>query len=98
VLPWLLIHTVGRLGIFALLTVVLWMAGLDFWSGMLFALLLSMPVAYLLLRPSRERLVEALVARRAAREAAKKDLRDRLSGAPADERATPPAGAGPDAP
>jgi hypothetical protein len=58
VLPWLVLHTVGRLGIFALLTLVLWMVGLDFFSGMLFGLLLSMPVAYLALRPSRERLSE----------------------------------------
>ena len=43
ILPWLVIHTVGRLSIFALATLVLWMVGLDFWSGALFGLLLSMP-------------------------------------------------------
>ncbi|RBY93064.1 DUF4229 domain-containing protein [Blastococcus sp. TF02A-30] len=80
VLPWLVIHTVGRLGIWALLTLILWQLGLDFFSGMLFGLLLSMPVAYLLLKTSRERLTEALVARSAARRAAKEDLRTRLSG------------------
>jgi hypothetical protein len=80
VLPWLVIHTVGRLGIFALLTLVLWMVGLDFFSGMLFGLLLSMPIAYLLLRPSRERLSEALVARSLARRAEKEQFRARLSG------------------
>lgn len=80
VLPWLVMHTVGRLGIFALLTVVLWMAGLDFFSGMLFGLLLSMPVAYLALRSSRERLSEALVARSMARRAEKEQHRARLSG------------------
>ncbi len=80
VLPWLVLHTVGRLAIFALLTVVLWMLGLDLWSGLLFGLLLSMPVSYLLLRPSRERLTEALAARSVARKAAKEDLRTRLSG------------------
>ena len=84
VLPWLVIHTVGRLSILALLTVVLWWAGLDVFSGLLFGLLLSMPVAYLLLRPSRERLSEALVARSVARRAAKDEFRSRLSG---DERA-----------
>ena len=47
-LPWLVLHTVGRLGIFALLTLLLWwVGGLDFWSGLLFGLLLSMPVSYL---------------------------------------------------
>jgi hypothetical protein len=80
VLPWLLLHTTGRLGIFALLTLVLWWAGLDFFSGMLFGLLLSMPVAYLALRPSRERLSEALVARSMARRAEKEQFRGRLSG------------------
>ena len=43
------------------------MAGLDFFSGLLFGLLLSLPVAYLVLRPSRDRLTEALAARSIAR-------------------------------
>lgn len=80
VLPWLLLHTVGRLGIFALLTLILWMVGLDFFSGMLFGLLLSMPIAYLALRPSRERLSEALMARSVAKRAEKEQFRARLSG------------------
>jgi MFS superfamily sulfate permease-like transporter len=80
VLPWLVIYTVGRIGILALLVLVLWMVGLDFFSGLLFGLLLSMPLAYLLLRPSRERLTEALAARQVARRQAKEDLRSRLSG------------------
>ena len=79
VLPWLLMYTVGRLGILALLTLVLWMAGLDFYSGLLFGLLLSLPLSYLVLRPSRERLTEAMAARSVARRAAKEDLRTRLS-------------------
>jgi hypothetical protein len=56
------------------------MVGLDFWSGLLFGLLLSMPASYFLLRPSRERLTEALAARSVARRTAKQDLRARLSG------------------
>jgi hypothetical protein len=80
ILPWLLMYTVGRLGIFALLTLLLWWAGLDLWSGLLFGLLLSMPASYLLLRPSRERLNEGLAARRLSRQAAKAELRGRLSG------------------
>jgi hypothetical protein len=80
VLPWLLLHTIGRMGIFAVLTLILWMAGLDFFSGLLFGLLLSMPVAYLALRASRERLSEALVARSIARRAEKEQFRARLSG------------------
>ena len=80
VFPWLVVYTVGRLGVFALLTLLLWMVGLDFFSGLLFGLLLSLPVAYVVLRPSRDRLTEALVARSATRRAAKEDLRNRLSG------------------
>jgi hypothetical protein len=80
VLPWLLIYTVGRLAILAALVLLLWTAGLGREPGLLFGLLLSMPVSYLLLRPSRERLTEALAARSVARRAAKEDLRARLSG------------------
>src|SRR3712207_8642969 len=44
VLPWLLIYTVGRLAIAAALVLVLWLAGLGSFPGLLFGLLLSMPV------------------------------------------------------
>ena len=80
VLPWLLIYVVGRFAIAAALVLVLWWAGLGSFPGLLFGLLLSMPVSYLLLRPSRERVNEALTARAEARRAAKEDLRNRLSG------------------
>jgi hypothetical protein len=80
VLPWLVVYTIGRLGIWALLTLVLWMLGLDFFSGLLFGLLLSLPVSYFALRASRDRLTEALAARSVMRRQAKEDLRSRLSG------------------
>jgi hypothetical protein len=80
VLPWLLMHTVGRLGIFAVASLFLLWVGLDPFSSMLFGLLLSMPIAYFLLKPSRERLSEALVARSMARRTEKEQLRTRLSG------------------
>ena len=80
VLPWLVMYTVGRLGIWALLTLVLWMLGLDLFSGLLFGLLLSMVVSYFALRFARERLNEALAARSLQRRQAKEDLRSRLSG------------------
>jgi hypothetical protein len=76
VLPWLVLYTVGRFAIAAALVLILWLAGLGSFPGLLFGVLLSMPVSYLLLRPSRDRLTEALV----ARSAAKQDLRNRLSG------------------
>jgi membrane protein implicated in regulation of membrane protease activity len=78
--PWLLIYVVGRFGIAALLVLILWQVGLGSFPGLLFGLLLSMPVSYLLLRPARDRLTEALAARAVERRAAKEDLRDRLSG------------------
>ena len=84
VLPWLVMYTVGRLGIFALATLLLWIAGLDFWSGLLFGLLVSMAVSYVALRFARERLNEAIAARSLARKKSKEDLRARLSGGETD--------------
>jgi hypothetical protein len=81
ILPWLVIYTVGRLAIAAALVLLLWQLGLVGTPGLLFGVLLSMPVSYLLLRPSRDRLTEALAARSIARKQAKEDLRTRLSGA-----------------
>ena len=78
--PWLAVYTVGRLAIAAALVLLLWMLGLDFWSGALFGLLLSMPVSYLLLRSSRERLTEGLAARSVARQQAKAAREARLTG------------------
>jgi hypothetical protein len=80
ILPWLVIYTVGRIAIAAALILLLWTVGLGSFPGLLFGLLLSMPVSYVLLRRSRERLTEALAARSLARRAAKEDLRTRLSG------------------
>jgi hypothetical protein len=80
VLPWLVMYTFGRLTIAAALVLILWLVGLGSFPGLLFGLLLSMPVSYLLLRPSRDRLTEALAARSVARRTAKENLRARLSG------------------
>lgn len=78
--PWLLIYTVGRLAVAAALVLLLWFLGLDFWSGALFGLLLSTPVSYLLLRPSRERLTEGLAARSVTRQRARAERDARLAG------------------
>jgi hypothetical protein len=85
VAPWLLLYTVGRLLIAVALVALLWFAGLGSYAGLLFGVLLSMPVSYLALRPVRERLTEALAARSIARRAAKEDLRARLSGSESEE-------------
>jgi len=78
--PWLLLYTGGRLLIAVVLVLVLWVAGLGSYAGLLFGVLLSMPVAYFTLRPLRERLNEAIVAYQAERRREKEDLRTRLSG------------------
>jgi hypothetical protein len=78
--PWLLLYTGGRLLIAVVLVLVLWLAGLGSYAGLLFGILLSMPVAYLALRPVRERLNEAIVAYQEERRRSKDELRARLSG------------------
>src|SRR3954462_4248639 len=84
VLPWLLFYTFDRIAIAVVLVLVLWLAGVGSYAGLLFGVLLSMPVSYLALRPVRDRLTEALAARNVARRAAKEDLRARLSGDESD--------------
>ncbi len=76
----LLLYTLGRLLIAVVLVLVLWVAGLGSYAGLLFGILLSMPVAYLALRPLRERLNEAIVAWQEERTRGKEELRARLSG------------------
>jgi hypothetical protein len=80
VLPWMLAYTFGRLVIAAALVGLLWAVGLGGYPALLFGALLSMPVAYFLLQPVRDRFTEALAARSVARRAAKEELRTRLSG------------------
>jgi hypothetical protein len=84
VLPWLLLYTLGRVVIAVVLVALVWISGLAGFPALLFGLLLSMPVAYVLLRPVRDRLTEALAARSIARRAVKENLRARLSG-PGDD-------------
>jgi Protein of unknown function (DUF4229) len=85
VVPWLLFYTFDRIAIAVILVLVLWWAGVGSYAGLLFGVLLSMPVSYLALRPVRDRLTEALAARSVARRTAKEDLRTRLSGSETDE-------------
>ena len=80
VLPWLVIYTVGRFAIAAALILLLWLVGLGSFPGLLFGLLLSMPLSHVLLRGVRDRLTEALAARSVARRTANEELRTRLSG------------------
>ncbi|MDQ3732804.1 MAG: DUF4229 domain-containing protein [Actinomycetota bacterium] len=71
-----LVYTAARLAIFAVLLAVLWALGLGSFPGILFALLLSTPVAYFLLGKQRGALVSAIAQRRQVRA----DLRARLRG------------------
>ena len=84
VLPWMLAYTLGRVVIAAALIGLLWAVGLGGYPALLFGALLSMPVAYFVLQPVRDRFTEALAARSVARRAAKEELRARLSGPAAD--------------
>ena len=76
VVQWLLLYTLGRLAIAAALIALLWALGLPGAPGFLFGVLLAMPVAYLVMKPVRERLTSALVVRAERKEA----LRTRLRG------------------
>jgi membrane protein implicated in regulation of membrane protease activity len=78
--PWLALYTLGRLGIAVALIALIWVVGLGGFPALLFGLLLSMPVAYVLLRPVRDRLTAGLAARSESRQAQKAQLRARLAG------------------
>src|SRR3954449_12995734 len=84
VLPWMLAYTLGRVVIATALIGLLWAVGLGGYPALLFGALLSMPVAYFLLQPVRDKFTAALAARSDARRSAKEELRTRLSG-PATE-------------
>jgi hypothetical protein len=73
--PLLVVYTVARLVIAAVLVAVVWFAGLPGIPALAFGVLLQLPVSYLALRSIRERLTEALAARGAARRAARARLR-----------------------
>ena len=83
VLPWLLIYTLGRLAIVAVLVAVIWVAGLPGFPAFLFGVLLGMPTAYFVLRPVRANLTQALIARHDRKER----LRAELSGSDLDDGA-----------
>ena len=85
VAPWLVLYTLGRLVIAVVLIAVIWVTGLASFPALLFGLLLSMPVSYVLLRPVRDRLTEALAARSVARRMAKEQFRARLEGSQSAE-------------
>jgi hypothetical protein len=84
VLPWMLAYTFGRLAIAVALIGLLWAVGLGGYPALLFGALLSMPVAYFVLQPVRDKFTEALAARSVSRRAAKEELRTRLSGPATD--------------
>ncbi len=77
---WLLLYSLGRIAIMVALVALFWLVGLPQLPALLFGVLLSMPVAYVLLRPMRDRLTAAMMARTDARRAARERLRTRLAG------------------
>jgi hypothetical protein len=74
VVQWLLVYTLGRLAIAAVLIALLWALGLSGTPGFLFGVLLAMPVAYLALGPVRKRLTSALVVRAEQKERLRTEL------------------------
>ncbi len=72
----LLVYVVGRFAIFAVLLLVLWLVGLGGLLGAAVALVLSVPLSYLLLRRQREEVTAALQ----RRSQAKAEFRSRLRG------------------
>jgi hypothetical protein len=75
VLPTLLLYTLARLAVVAILVAVIWIAGLPGTPAFLFGLVLAMPVSYLVLRPLRARLTTALVARAERKQRLRAELR-----------------------
>ncbi len=75
-----LIYTAARITIVAVLLALLWALDLGSYPGILFALLLSMPAAYVLLGKQRADLTEAMVKRREARNAVRARLRGNSDG------------------
>lgn len=83
--PALALYTLGRLAVFVVLVALLWLVGLQGFLGLALGLAMSVPVSYLLLRPLRDRVTEAVAARSVARRASKADLRERLAGTETDD-------------
>jgi Protein of unknown function (DUF4229) len=79
--PTLLLYTLARLAILAVLVAVIWVAGLPGPPAFLFGLLLALPISYLVLRPLRARLTAAIVARGERKER----LRAELAGSDTDD-------------
>lgn len=76
----LVLYSLGRIGIMVGIIALFWLVGLPQLPALFLGVLLSMPVAYVLLRPMRDRLTAAMVVRGDARRAAKERLRARLAG------------------
>ncbi|CAN5135246.1 hypothetical protein BH20ACT5_BH20ACT5_24050 [soil metagenome] len=79
----LLVYTLSRAAIFAVLLAGLWALNIGSFPGILFALLLSMPLSYFLLARQRDALT-AVIAERSER---RTELRSRLRGDSAQRQA-----------
>lgn len=74
------VYTAGRVLIFAVLAVVLWLVGLRGFILVLATLLLSLPASYVLLARQREALAADLERKMTDRRGRKQDLRAQLRG------------------
>jgi O-antigen ligase len=74
------LYTLLRFGLFGLLWFLLWLARVPGLLAGLIALVLSVPLSYVLLRRQRERMADNLEQRVLARQAKEQELDARLSG------------------
>jgi hypothetical protein len=74
------LYTLLRYGLFALLWFLLWLARVPWLLAGLIALVLSVPLSYILLRRQREKMADNLEQRVLARQAKQQQLDARLSG------------------
>jgi len=80
------LYTLLRFGLFGLLWFLLWLARVPGLLAGLIALVLSVPLSYVLLRRQREKVADNLERRVAARQAEQQQLDARLSGNDQPER------------
>ncbi|MBA2553607.1 MAG: DUF4229 domain-containing protein [Geodermatophilaceae bacterium] len=76
----LAIYLLGRLAAFAILLALLWAVGVDGFVAVLIALVVSVPLSYVVLRRQRDDLTAALLHRAQRKAVEREELRSQLRG------------------
>jgi hypothetical protein len=84
------IYTILRFGLFLALWGILWLAHVEGFLAAMIAVVLSLPLSYVLLSRQRQRVAENLEYRIASRRARASDLDRKLAGGDAERPADPP--------